>query len=85
KPIYNGVRQVRQMEFPVACVKSSNSCNCYSGQATILKEIDKKTCIDYVDNGMPFNPYKEEQREIKIDTDEQKPLKKQVLVMDAAK
>lgn len=34
---------------------------------------------------MPFNPYKEEQREIKIDTDEQKPLKKQVLVMDAAK
>nr|WP_101134144.1 zonular occludens toxin domain-containing protein [Neisseria meningitidis] len=85
KPIYNGVRQVRQMEFPVACVKSSNSCNCYSGQATILKEIDKKTCIDYVDNGMPFTPYKEEQREIKIDTDEQKPLKKQVLVMDAAK
>nr|WP_012477898.1 hypothetical protein [Neisseria lactamica]ABB71603.1 hypothetical protein [Neisseria lactamica] len=84
-PFYNGVRQVRQMEFPVACVKSSNSCHCYSSQATVLKEIDKKTCIDYVDNGMPFNPYKDEQREIQIDTAEQQSLKKQVLVMDAAK
>lgn len=85
KPIYNGVRQVRQMEFPVACVKSSNSCNCYSSQATVLKEIDKKTCIDYVDNGMPFNPYKDEKSGIQIETAEQQPLKKQVLVMDAAK
>lgn len=81
KPIYNGVRQVKQMEFPVACVKSSNSCNCYSSQATVLKEIDKKTCIEYVENGMPFNPYKEERKQIQIETAKQQPERNQVLVM----
>lgn len=81
KPIYNGVRQVKQMEFPVACVKSSNSCNCYSSQATVLKEIDKKTCIEYVENGLPFNPYKDEKKQIQVETANQKPERNQVLVM----
>ena len=63
KPIYNGVRQVKSFEYPVGCVDGGKSgCTCYSSQGTPLKEITKAMCKDYAKNGLPFNPYKDEQQ-----------------------
>ena len=65
KPIYDNVRKVQDFEYPVACISGGNSgCSCYSSQGTAIKEIDKKTCNEYVKNGLPFNPYKERSREV---------------------
>ena len=65
KPIYNGVRQVKTFEYPVGCVDGGKSgCTCYSSQGTPLKEITKAMCKDYVKNGLPFNPYKDEQQAV---------------------
>lgn len=65
KPLYDQVRQVKQLEYPVACISGGKSgCSCYSSQGTVIKEIDKKTCNDYAKNGMPFNPYKENSRDV---------------------
>lgn len=65
KPLYDSIRQVRQLEYPVACISGGKSgCSCYSSQGTVIKEIDKKTCNDYAKNGMPFNPYKENSRDV---------------------
>lgn len=63
KPIYNQVRNVKTFEFPKACMKTSSGCNCYSDQATLLPEINEDLCKSYVDNGLPFNPYKDVERE----------------------
>lgn len=64
KPLYDSIRQVKQLEYPVACISGGKSgCSCYSSQGTIIKEIDKKTCNEYAINGLPFNPYKEQPRE----------------------
>lgn len=63
KPIYNNVRQVKTFEYPVGCVDGGKSgCTCYSSQGTPLKEITKAMCKDYAKNGLPFNPYKDEQQ-----------------------
>lgn len=65
KPLYDQIRQVKQLEYPVACISGGKSgCSCYSSQGTVVKEIDKKTCNEYVKNGMPFNPYKEPNRDV---------------------
>lgn len=65
KPLYDQIRQVKQLEYPVACISGGRTgCSCYSSQGTVIKEIDKKTCNDYVKNGMPFNPYKEPNRDV---------------------
>lgn len=65
KPLYDSIRQVRQLEYPVACISGGKSgCSCYSSQGTVIKEIDKKNCNDYAKNGMPFNPYKENSRDV---------------------
>lgn len=65
KPLYDSIRQVKQLEYPVACISGGKSgCSCYSSQGTVIKEIDKKTCNDYAKNGMPFNPYKENRRDV---------------------
>ncbi len=65
KPLYDQIRQVKQLEYPVACISGGKSgCSCYSSQGTVIKEIDKKTCNDYLKNGMPFNPYKEPNRDV---------------------
>lgn len=65
KPLYDQIRQVKQLEYPVACISGGKSgCSCYSSQGTAVKEIDKKTCNDYVKNGLPFNPYKENRRDV---------------------
>ncbi len=64
KPIYNTVRQVRQYERIAACIKGGKTgCTCYSDQATKLKEITTEMCLDYVENGLPFDPFREPERE----------------------
>lgn len=61
KPIYNGVRQVKTFEYIAGCVQGGRTgCTCYSHQGTALKEVTELMCKDYVKNGLPFNPYKEE-------------------------
>ena len=63
-PIYDGMnKSVTVMPWPSACVKSEKGCNCYTDQGTKIKEIDKKTCISYIKDGLPFNPYKVKQPE----------------------
>ena len=63
-PIYDGMNKaVKVMPWPSACVKSDNGCNCYTDQGTKIKEISKKTCVQYVNDGLPFNPYKTKQPE----------------------
>ena len=56
-------KSVKVMPWPVACIKSDNGCNCYTDQGTKIKEISKKTCVQYVNDGLPFNPYKTKQPE----------------------
>ncbi|EGY51314.1 zonular occludens toxin domain-containing protein [Neisseria shayeganii] len=63
KPIYNNVRQVRTFERVAGCIASGSSCNCYSDQGTQLAEISTELCISYTENGLPFNPYKEPERQ----------------------
>ena len=65
KPIYDNVRQVKTFEYIAGCVEGGNTgCTCYSAQGTPLKEVTKAMCKDYVKNGLPFNPYKEEQHTV---------------------
>lgn len=64
KPLYNGVRQVNVFERVAGCVKSSNSCTCYSDQATEIVEISLEICQRYVEKGLPFNPYKQQQAQM---------------------
>ena len=63
-PMYDSMnKSVKSMPWPVACIKSDNGCNCYTDQGTKIKEISKKTCVQYVNEGLPFNPYKTKQPE----------------------
>ena len=56
-PLYDGLnRNIQTMPYPVACIKSANSCNCYTDQATKIKGISAEQCIDWADNGI-YNPY----------------------------
>lgn len=59
KPIYDNIKQVQAFEFPNMCIESKarDECKCYSHQATLIKEIPKQFCKEYVENGI-FNPYK---------------------------
>lgn len=59
KPIYDGVRQVRQYERIAGCYQGSSGCNCYSDQATILVEVTDKMCKAYIKKGLPFDPFRE--------------------------
>ncbi|HHK5988458.1 zonular occludens toxin family protein [Neisseria sp. P0009.S008] len=82
KPIYNNVRQVKTFEYPVGCVDGGKSgCTCYSSQGTQLKEITKAMCKDYVKNGLPFNPYKDEQQAAQQQQTAYEPENGQVLTM----
>ena len=82
KPIYNGVRQVKTFERIAACIEGGKTgCTCYSDQATPLKEVTKEMCRKYARNGLPFNPYKEEQQKTEQPVQSAKADKQQVLVM----
>lgn len=60
KPLYNGVRQVRQFERVAACIDGGKSgCACYTDQATKVREVPEALCKQYALEGLPFNPYKE--------------------------
>lgn len=64
KPLYDNVRQVKTFERVAACIKGGKSgCTCYSDQATELLEISKERCLKYVKNGLPFNPYRDDQQQ----------------------
>ena len=57
--MYDGMNKaVKAMPWPAACIKSENRCTCYTDQGTKIKEIGKQTCLNYVKDGLPFNPYK---------------------------
>ena len=45
------------MPYPVACVKNSNKCTCYTEQGTPIKGFAKSQCLDFALNGI-YNPYK---------------------------
>ena len=65
KPIYDSIRQVKTFEYIAGCVDGGKSgCTCYSSQGTPLKEITKVMCQDYARNGLPFNPYKDENQAV---------------------
>ena len=82
KPIYDGVRQVKTFERIAACIEGGKTgCTCYSDQATPLKEVTKEMCKQYARNGLPFNPYKEEQQKTEQPVQSAKADKQQVLVM----
>ena len=57
-PIYDAVRQVADYPQVVACVATADSCNCYTQQATLVPEIDERSCRNRLES-RPFNPYKE--------------------------
>lgn len=58
-PIYDGMNKaVKAMPWPSACIKAENRCTCYTDQGTKIKDIGKQTCLNYVKDGLPFNPYK---------------------------
>lgn len=58
-PIYDGMNKaVKAMPWPAACIKAENRCTCYTDQGTKIKDIGKQTCLNYVKDGLPFNPYK---------------------------
>lgn len=58
-PMYDSMnKEVRAMPYPVACIKAENRCTCYTDQGTKIAEIGKQTCLNYVKDGLPFNPYK---------------------------
>ena len=82
-PIYDGMnKSVTVMPWPSACVKSDKACNCYTDQGTKIKEIDKKTCISYIKDGLPFNPYKAKQPETAVTSaTKEQPETPQVLTM----
>ena len=58
-PMYDGMNKaVKAMPWPAACIKAENRCTCYTEQGTKIKDIGKQTCLNYVKDGLPFNPYK---------------------------
>lgn len=59
KPIYDTVRQVKQFERIAGCYESNNKCNCYSDQATVLKEVTQAMCKAYIKDGLPFDPFRD--------------------------
>lgn len=60
KPLYDGVRQVKQYERIAACISGGKTtCTCYSDQATPLKEITLPMCQNYAKNGLPFDPFRQ--------------------------
>ena len=56
KPLYDGLRQPVNMETIAGCVKSKNSCNCYTEQATKVF-VKADVCQFWAENGI-FQVYK---------------------------
>ncbi|MDK4535171.1 Zonula occludens toxin [Kingella kingae] len=60
KPLYDSLRQPKNMEVVAGCVQTSNSCNCYTDQATKVY-VNAELCQSYVKNGI-FNIYRNEEQ-----------------------
>lgn len=58
-PIYDGIRSVSRMESVAACIKGRKGCDCYTDFGTKVL-IKLETCRDWAENGLPFNPYRQE-------------------------
>lgn len=56
KPIYDSLRTPVNMETVVGCVKSKNSCNCYTEQATTVYT-SREMCVHWAENGV-FQVYR---------------------------
>lgn len=64
KPLYDNVRQVKTFETVRGCFKGGKSvCFCISHQGTKLPEISKQRCLKYLEDGLPFDPYRDEQQQ----------------------
>ncbi len=72
KPIYDSVRQVKQFERIAGCYQGSNGCNCYSDQGTTLAEVTETMCKKYIKNGLPFDPFRDENYSVASVQQEQK-------------
>ena len=85
-PIYDRMNKaVKAMPWPAACIKAENRCTCYTDQGTKIKDIGKQTCLNYVKDGLPFNPYKAQTAEnAKPTQTEYTPDAPQVLTMGGA-
>ena len=59
KPIYDELRQAKNMEWPAAIIVSKGKCTAYSDQGTVLNVPDK-FCRKWLKDGL-YNPYKERQ------------------------
>lgn len=66
KPIYDTVRQVKQIERIAGCYQGANGCNCYSDQSTILVEVTETMCRKYIKNGLPFDPFREPETNVSV-------------------
>lgn len=69
KPIYDDLRVVKSMEYPVACIQSASKCACYTDQATPIPELPEALCRYWILNGRQYNPYKEPVKEPVIEAD----------------
>lgn len=58
-PIYDGIRSVNRIESVAACIKGRKGCDCYTDLGTRVL-IKPETCRDWAENGLPFNPYRQE-------------------------
>lgn len=71
KPIYDEIRQVRQFERIAGCIDGGKSdCTCYSDQATKIREISVEQCKKYVNDGLPFDPFREPEQQEPVQTRE---------------
>ena len=61
KPIYDQLRQPKNMEWPAAIVLSNGKCTAYTDQGTVLN-IPDKFCRKWLKDGL-YNPYKEKQQQ----------------------
>lgn len=54
---YDALRQVVTMPVISACLQSAKSCICYTQQGSRVADMSQDSCVDYVSNGVHFNPY----------------------------
>lgn len=61
-PLYDNVRQVQDFPRLAGCVAASDSCTCYTQQASPLTAISQAECRAIVEN-RPFDPYRPQRQD----------------------
>ena len=64
-PLYDNVRQVQDFPRLAGCVAASDSCTCYSQQASPLTAISETECRAIVEN-RPFDPYRPQRQDTAV-------------------